>query len=485
MYTDDFSNNETIRTNRTAVLAHTLTAVGSLICYIIPLMDKDYSVPYFLILACLAMLPVIAEIFFYIRNPRTGFVKHSVAIGFACFYSFALFTCKDPLTFSLIFPLMVIVAIFSDIAYIVKIVSGVIIETIAVVIIGSSKGTLGFIDIKTSIIQIVSVVLTMLFCILATAVLQKNTNARMQSILDSKRDSENALNTVSTMTENLKTSITSIYEELEQLKGAASLTNATMEEVSLGAADTASAVQTQILQTEAIQNKVNDVDAAAEHIAGNLSHTLSIIDASNEQIKYLVKSVDASVANGKAAAEKLETLNAYIKEMNTIIELIDSITEQTSLLAINANIEAARAGDYGRGFAVVATEISQMAGQTSDATVQITQLIGDVAKAIREVVHVIYKMIDGINEEKSSTQNTVNNLSNIRSDTHAVQKNVDLLMASISDLKEANYGIIDSIQTISAISEEVTAHAAETKESEARNVAIINTIADNMQSLIE
>ena len=115
--------------------------------------------------------------------------------------------------------------------------------------------------------------------------------------------------------------------------------------------------------------------------------------------------VEVSVRTSANAADKLETLNQYISEMNTIVELINGVTSQTSLLALNASIEAARAGEAGKGFAVVASEISDLATQTKSSTTNITQLIGNVSGSITEVVTVIREMIDGINEEKEMSGN--------------------------------------------------------------------------------
>ena len=140
--------------------------------------------------------------------------------------------------------------------------------------------------------------------------------------------------------------------------------------------------------------------------------------------------------------------------MNTIVELINGVTSQTSLLALNASIEAARAGEAGKGFAVVASEISDLATQTKSATTNITQLIGNVSGSITEVVTVIREMIDGINEEKEMSGNASASFGTIEEHTYAIRDNVARLTESVSQLEAANQEIADSVQTISAVSED-------------------------------
>ena len=197
----------------------------------------------------------------------------------------------------------------------------------------------------------------------------------------------------------------------------------------------------------------------------------------------LVSQVDHSVEKGDSVAGQLETLDKYIEEMHSIVELISGITSQTSLLALNASIEAARAGEAGRGFSVVA--ISGMATQTKEATVHITELIENISNAISEVVSVVREMIGAINEEKQSTENTANNFSDIQSNTLDIQGNMEQLNSNIEELKTANEQIVHSIETISAISEEVSAHANETMSAQEDNSDVLNKITDRMQQLIE
>ena len=167
------------------------------------------------------------------------------------------------------------------------------------------------------------------------------------------------------------------------------------------------------------------------------------------------------------------------------MELISGITSKTSLLALNASIEAARAGEAGKGFTVVATEISGMATQTKTATVHITDLIGNLSVAINEVVTVVREMIAAIDDEKQSTEHTAENFSQIRNNTLEIRENVEKLSTNINELKAANERIVDSIETISAISEEASAHANETMAAQEENSNVLGKITSRMQKLIE
>ena len=257
-----------------------------------------------------------------------------------------------------------------------------------------------------------------------------------------------------------------------------------MQEVSSGTADATEAVMEQGVQTKSIQDKIVVVNDVTQQISENMQHTLDIVTEGSNSMHLLASQVDTSVENSVEAAAKLETLNHYMEEMHSIVELIGGITSQTSLLALNASIEAARAGEAGKGFSVVATEITGMASQTKDATIKITELINNVTSAINEVVTVIQQMIGGINQEKESAQNTADSFSSIHENTLSIQNGIQNLTTSTSELKDANQVISDSVQTLSAISEELTAHAHETLEAESKNTDILDNIASKMQELV-
>lgn len=409
------------RNNRVAMLSHLIEVLVISLLVFMQTAVGITSLAYAIIIFAIGIAPVIAEFIFWNKNHETNAIKHLVAIGYAVFYTCNIFT-------------------------------------------------------TTSI--------TMYACMLALTT-KANADQKINNISKSKEQSDELLSQISEMSAKMQNGIAEVYADLEKLQKSSKITQSTMSDVSNGATDTANAVQNQLTQTDAIQKKVELVDMSANEISASMAETLDILTQSSKDIEQLVTTVDISVKNGEMVADKLTYLNNHISQMHSIIVMIEEIASQTELLALNASIEAARAGEAGKGFSVVASEISKMATQTGDATENITKLIHNMSSAIEDVVSVIYTMIDGINTEKSSTENTAKSFDNIQTNTYTVRDNVSRLSSSIDELKQANSVIVDSIQTISAVSEQLSAHAAETTNTEDANIKILESINTRMHSLID
>lgn len=471
------------RNNKTAKTSHLIIAVVMLMFNLLETLGGGRTPLYLLLMVVLSMGPVVGEQIAWKKNHETTAIKHLVAIGFAVYYTVALFTTNNSMVYAFVIPMILVVTIYQDTKYFVLINIGTILESIILVALGASTGGFGYLGQDAGIIQVTIMILVGFATIYTCSNNQKNTDQKVATLAEAREQTEKTLQSISAITKKLEESITGVYREVEKLKEASQGTQQAMMEVSAGAQDSAMAVQNQTAQTEAIQEKVGAVDMAASGIADNMQRTLEVLAVGNQNMADLLQRVETSVKNSEDAASKLEQLDNYMKEMYSIVEIISSITSQTSLLALNASIEAARAGEAGRGFAVVATEISGMATQTKDATVHITELIANVSRAISEVVQVIRQMIDGITEEKTGAQDAADSFSEIESSTFAIRDNMDAMVKNVTELKEANQVIVDSIQTISAISEEVSAHASETLAAEQKNSQILENITGMMEAM--
>ena len=476
---------DTQRNNRTALTGHTIEALIVVVFYACRFIRGERSLGYFLVITALALIPVILGQFFFFRDRETGMIKHTVGIGFAITYSFMVLTTEESNIYVLVIPMILLVSVFNDVKFSVQINIGTVILSLIMTIGGAFTGKFGYQGSDEAIVQVTAMILVAVYSIYAAQTSNANNQQKMENIKEAQSKTELLLSDISNMSQQMQSGMEDIYGKVENLNSASKLTKDAMSEVGSGTTETANAVQTQMQQTEAIQQKVELVSSAADRINESMQQTLQVLESAGKDMEVLVSQVEHSVEKGDSVAGQLETLDKYIEEMHSIVELISGITSQTSLLALNASIEAARAGEAGRGFSVVATEISGMATQTKEATVHITELIENISNAISEVVSVVREMIGAINEEKQSTENTANNFSDIQSNTLDIQGNMEQLNSNIEELKTANEQIVHSIETISAISEEVSAHANETMSAQEDNSDVLNKITDRMQQLIE
>lgn len=473
------------RNNRTAMTTHFASVLIMLVFIVLQAVGGSASVIYAAALTVIGLGPVGIEFISWKKNRETAVIKHMAAIGFALFYSICLFTATYQMVFAFAIPMVFVVSIYNDVRYLVMINTGTILESILIVVLGETIGGFGYQGIESGILQIVIMFMVGGYSLITTKTLKENSRQKIEDITSSQEKAMLLLQTNAELSGKLTEGIDRIHTKMTRLNEASEVTKHAMEELSGGAMDTAAHVQSQSQQTEAIQNKVDAVSSAAVQINDSMQETLRVLESGSRNVALLVADVEASAANGTAVTEKLETLNQYMEEMNTIVELIGGITSQTSLLALNASIEAARAGEAGRGFSVVATEISGMATRTKEATVNITELISNVTAAIGEVVGVITRMVEGIRQEKQGAAHAAESFESIQDNTYAVRDHMETLVATVSELREANRRIVDSVQNISAVSEEVAAHANETMEAEEANAVIRKEIAGILQELVE
>ncbi|MBR6325306.1 MAG: chemotaxis protein, partial [Lachnospiraceae bacterium] len=279
-----------------------------------------------------------------------------------------------------------------------------------------------------------------------------------------------------TAVEDVSGQMTSLEDSMEQ-------TLNSMREVSSGTNESAEAIQNQLVKTEEIQEEIQVVTQATDIIAGSMTTTTDAVSTGMQLIGELNSLTETSEKAGHEVADVLKTFQEYTSRMNSITDLITNVADQTSLLALNASIEAARAGDAGRGFAVVATEIGNLANQTTSATEDITSLIGNINNELQVMVDTIENLIETNQKQAQSAEQTSESFRTISSNVEEIRVQSEDLTRSVTQLAVSNKAIIDSIQTISAITEEVSAHSNETYAASQQNQDIVRHVGDLVNEL--
>jgi methyl-accepting chemotaxis protein len=182
--------------------------------------------------------------------------------------------------------------------------------------------------------------------------------------------------------------------------------------------------------------------------------------------------------------ESAANLQEKSVEVRNITDMILNISSQTNLLALNASIEAARAGEAGRGFAVVADEIRQLAEQTKSATEKITAILDELAEDADDVVEKVEGTVNLSNAQKEYAQDAKGKFEQVEEQMQALHDEIVGMSELMVKIKASNNVIVDSVSTISATGEEMSASTTEITSLSENNVALVNKFADIMDDIV-
>ena len=234
---------------------------------------------------------------------------------------------------------------------------------------------------------------------------------------------------------------------------------------------------------EAVQQMV----VSTEEITSNIHIAASSAEEANKSVlkgKIAIENVGSSInilANKlQASAEVTKDLEENSQNISTVLDVIRGIAEQTNLLALNAAIEAARAGEQGRGFAVVADEVRTLASRTQDSTTQIQSLIERFQTNVKNTVNVMQESSSGASSTAEDALNATQVLDEITNTVNQIFE----LNTNIASASEQQSAISNNISNgISDISKTATEAAFQSNEANQSSTQI-NTISLELRSLI-
>lgn len=277
---------------------------------------------------------------------------------------------------------------------------------------------------------------------------------------------------------NLQQDTASLKERADFCNDGSKQISQAMEELSVTAVTLAENVQDVNAKSLEMGNSITDINGDVQVLSDNSNH----MDKANEDAAKSIETVLDSSNRSSAIVEKItnqiEETNQAISSINEAVDLIMDITGQTSLLSLNASIEAARAGQAGRGFAVVADEIkklSEQSAQGADAIKQVADNIFEKSNESVALVNEVKELIGKEQEDISVTKESFEILSKTINDNLVAVSRISEKTKQLDTIKQA---IIGNINDLSAISEE---NAASNQEVSA-NITNIAESIDEMNT---
>lgn len=484
MHISNFQNYSDIkRSNISILLGYGLMNVILVICYLLEVLKGSRTISYYIIFCILALLPFLVTVAEYKHNPESEKIKIMLPIGFGIFYCFIIFTTFSPVAYVYSLLIAALLICYGSPRLSALYMSATFLANIVQIVYGFFTNHYTSNDLPNIEIRIASYLLFSLYLIVSANNINTSNDKKLKTMEQDKEQISNMMNQLMAASKQLATSIGIVSEKMNILEASTNHTMASMQEVTQGTTDTAESIQLQLEKTNQIQNTIEQVKNRSSVMTEALEDTRAELNSSRENIDTLIDRTKISNDANENVSKELEELNTYTVQMHSIIELIDNITTQTSLLALNASIEAARAGEAGRGFSVVASEISNLATQTQDATVDITTLIENISKELEEVIRVIAQMIENAKEQNKAASNTEKSFSAIADKTTMVYEEAAQMKSIVAELTNANNIIASGIETISAATEEVTAHSNETYEITSENTKTTAEISRIIEEL--
>lgn len=294
---------------------------------------------------------------------------------------------------------------------------------------------------------------------------------------------------------NLQQDTASLKERADFCNDGTKQISQAMEELSVTAVTLAENVQDVNAKSLEMGNAITDIDGDVQVLSDNSNH----MDKANEDAAKSIETVLDSSNRSSAIVEKItnqiEETNQAISSINEAVDLIMDITGQTSLLSLNASIEAARAGQAGRGFAVVADEIKNLSEQSAQGADTIKQVADNIFEKSNESVALVNEVRELIGKEQediSVTKESFEILSKTINDNLVAVSRISEKTKQLDTIKQAIIGNINDLSAISeenaASNQEVSANITNIAESiDEMNAATghVNNISEELAQLME
>ncbi|MGJ9384196.1 methyl-accepting chemotaxis protein [Salipaludibacillus sp. CF4.18] len=299
------------------------------------------------------------------------------------------------------------------------------------------------------------------------------------------------------MKDNLQQMILEVSQVAEEVSSQSEELTQSSNQIKEGSLQVASTMQELASGTESQANKAMDLAKTMEnftieiHQLNKTGESVSyssndVLDMSNQGSRLIKTSIEQMASINtivKESVDKVQGLDKQSQEISKLVDVIKTIAEQTNLLALNAAIEAARAGEHGKGFAVVADEVRKLADQVSVSVTDITGIVLTIQTETKGLVDALENGYGQVGEGSIQTKITGEKFKQINEAVTSMVERIGLMSTSLVSITENTKEMNTSIETVASISEESAAGVDETSASVQQTTTSIEEIAKSANSL--
>lgn len=418
----------------------------------------------------------------YKKNAESGLIVYIVCCAIGIPYTIIMVFTKAPQLFVFSFLANACVVLLYETK--VNIISNLVIISTNIAIF-AYRIVKGLDSVHSGILFIVLSVIFSVCWVMILRILIRFAREDSEIIAIQKKEQADRIGSLEESSKFMGESIRNIGQLSREVKDNMQEAKEVVETISTSTYDTAASIQKQNELTEKVQEIIVDLKEMAGNVQKKIRQSVDVSEEGHSVMGNLSTQTDTIVSESESIVKKTQHLNQEVEDIKGITETITQITESTNLLALNASIEAARAGEAGRGFAIVADEIRQLADDTQAATLQIDKVLEQFVESISDVTEMVKGTSVNIENVARYMEEANQLFSNIGTDLNESHGMAIQLNEKSDTLMRSNEQIVEQINTLSGLSEEVSAQSRCTVDIQEKNYDAFNHIVDVIGKLEE
>jgi len=299
--------------------------------------------------------------------------------------------------------------------------------------------------------------------------------------IDNKTEIAQTADAINSMLSKFQTSLDEVSDVVLQLSATSQQTSAITEQTTAAVKDQSDKTQLLATASHQMSQSIRDVALNANSASESTVDINSRTQQGLEAMQDTIEEIDVLSKNVGDAGSVIAQVEQNSEEIGSILDVIQGIAEQTNLLALNAAIEAARAGEQGRGFAVVADEVRNLASKTQSSTEEINQMILKLQTDSREAVSVMEQSQNTAGMATEKAKMTSDILIGINKAIHEINEQNALIASTTEEQSAVTDDIYLNVSQISEMTKQTNEGAEQTKEASLN----LNQLAHQLKDLIK